>query len=99
VEIGEASRGPGKPGATGAASEAKLMYVAGEAMEPARGGIVNTGEAGSLAAGGKVQATCGLGQRTGMGAAPRRSGATEATGEAMRAAIEGVEPQKRQARR
>jgi hypothetical protein len=45
VEMGEASRGSGKPGATGGAGEAKLMYVEGETMEPARGGIANAGEA------------------------------------------------------
>jgi hypothetical protein len=58
----EARRGSRKQGATGAAGEAKLMYVGGEAMEPVRGGMANAGEEGSLAMG-EVQAACGLGQR------------------------------------
>jgi hypothetical protein len=90
MEMGEARRGPQNPGATGAAGEAKLMYVGGEAMEPARGGIANAGETGPLTTGGEVQVAGGLGQRTGMGAVPRRPGATEAAGEVMGAAMEGV---------
>jgi hypothetical protein len=56
-------------------------------MKQVRGGIANAGEAGM----GEVQAVCGLGLRTDMGAMPRRPGATEAVGETMGATIEGVE--------
>jgi hypothetical protein len=39
----------------------KAHICRGESMESAVGGIANTWEAGPLATGGEVQATCGLG--------------------------------------